>query len=135
MTNSWVGKAIEQWEMDGVELNEGTSIETIRSAERILGITFPSQFQQLYVKVNGFKELDWIENVFSIWPIERMLEEYKESTNKNFIGFADYSLDVHQIGFVRGQEGVYKYCDNPEQFANTFEEAISLINSDDESIY
>ncbi|GAB3194025.1 cell wall assembly regulator SMI1 [Pontibacter aydingkolensis] len=135
MSNTWIGKTIEQWEIDGVELNVGASLEAIKNAERVLNFIFPLQFQQLYVKANGFNNLDWIENVFSIWPIERMLEEFNESTNKDFIGFADYSMNVHQIGFVRGKEGVYKYCDNPVQFANTFEEAISLINSDDETIY
>lgn len=135
MENSWIEETIEQWEIDGVELNEGASTEAIKHAEEILNFSFPSQFRQLYTKINGFKNMDWIENVFSFWPIERILEEYKESENKDFIGFADYSLDVHQIGFVRAEEGVFKYSNNPVKFANTFEEAIKLINSDDESIY
>ncbi|HEX6181694.1 MAG TPA: SMI1/KNR4 family protein, partial [Chitinophagaceae bacterium] len=87
-----IRKIILQWKSANVELNDPASIEDIAEAERALNFTFPSDFKNLYLKVDGFKNYDWQANMFSIWPIETIIRVYKEHHTENFVGFCDYLL-------------------------------------------
>jgi hypothetical protein len=74
--------------------------------------------------------------MFSIWPLKRIVEEYNRGIDQIFIAFADYLINSHLIGFVKGQEGVFKnYGTSPELIASTFSEVILLINSDANVVY
>ena len=135
VTNDWTETVIRQWQTEDIELNPGISVDELAHAEKILDFVFPDQFRELYLKVNGFHNNDWRANMFSLWPVDRIIEEYNSRADKNFIGFSDYLINIHQIGFVKDRKGVYKYLDRPEFIANTFEEGIHLINIDSELIY
>jgi hypothetical protein len=135
MTTDWTEAAIRQWKTENIKLNPGISGEELTDAEKTLGFIFPDQFKQLYLKVNGFYNNDWRTNMFSLWPVGRIIEEYNSATDKNFVGFSDYLINSHLIGFVRGKPGIYKYHDNPELITDTFEKGIHLINIDSELIY
>jgi hypothetical protein len=73
--------------------------------------------------------------MFSLWPVDRIIEEYNSSSDKNFIGFSDYLINSHQIGFTKDRNGIYKYHNKPELIADTFEQGIHLININSEIIY
>lgn len=136
MRNDWTHAVIQQWRSEGIEINQSATPETISNAELILGFTFPDDFKELYLQVNGFANWDWRPNMFSIWPIERILKEYGEESNKNHVGFSDFLINSHQIGFIKGREGVFVlYGEYPDKIADTFLEAIHLINSDSDKIY
>jgi len=133
--DNWAETAIQQWKAEGIELNPGISAEELNRTEKMLDFVFPYQFKELYIKVNGFHNNDWRVNMFSLWPVERIIEEYNFRTDKNFIGFSDYLINMHQIGFTKNKEGIYKCMDNPEFITDTFEQGIHLINIDSELIY
>lgn len=135
MINSWTAIAIQQWQSEGIELNEPISIENIVSAEKTINYVFPEQFKELYLLINGFKNNDWRVNMFSIWPIERIVEEYLDNQDKNFVGFSDYLINSHQIGFTKTGGGVFRYHEKAELISETFERAILLINEDSAAIY
>ena len=74
--------------------------------------------------------------MFSIWPLARIVEEYNRESDKTFIVFADYLINAHHIGFVKGKNGIFKnYGTTPELIADSFSEVISLINSDADILY
>ena len=133
MDNIW--NIILRWKSENVELNGPASIESIAEAERTLNFTFPSDFKDLYLKADGFKNYDWQANMYSIWPIDRIITEYKENNIENFVGFCDYLLNCHQIGFRKDRLGIYKSYDEFNPIAQSFEEALLLINSDSNLIY
>lgn len=135
MTNDWTERVIQQWQTEEIELNSGLSEDELIHSEKNLGFVFPDQFKELYLKVNGFHNNDWRTNMFSLWPIDRIIEEYNSSSDKNFIGFSDYLINSHQIGFNKDKIGIYKYHDKAEFIADTFDQAIHLINIDSELIY
>lgn len=126
---------ISQWKLEKIELNPPASGETISEAEKIINFIFPSEFRNLYLKVNGFKNWDWRANMFSIWPIERIVDEYNQGKAKDFVGFSDYLINSYQIGFFKGRIGIYKSYDEFNPIAHSFDEAILLINSDADLIY
>ena len=78
--------------------------------------------------------------MFYIWPLERIITEYNEERNKNFVGFADYLIRAHNIGFVRGQQAIFKGPDGglrqePEFVASSFLDVILLIDTDADILY
>jgi hypothetical protein len=73
--------------------------------------------------------------MFSLWPVYRIIEEYNFSRDKNFIGFSDYLINSHQIGFTKDRKGIYKYYNKPDLIADRFDQGIHLINIDSEMIY
>jgi len=138
----WINKTIKLWEERNIKIENGATIEIIKETQNILGFIFPEAFIELYKKTNGFKNNDWDEHMFSIWPLHRIIEEYQYShiKNENIIGFCDYLINSHCIAFLKNQNGIFKIYDltsinSPEKIADTFEEAIEMINSNNELIY
>ncbi|HKC35311.1 MAG TPA: SMI1/KNR4 family protein, partial [Chitinophagaceae bacterium] len=101
MNNEWVTKALLQWKSEGIELNPPSIPALIKQAEEKLSFIFPDSFKCLYLMVDGFKDNDWRENMFSIWPIERILYEYNKRGDKAFVGFSDFLLNSHALGFYK----------------------------------
>jgi hypothetical protein len=131
--NDWTETIIACWVHEKVRLNLGASMEAIHQAEQTLGFRFPEDFKRFYLRVNGCE--DWLPNLFTLWSLEQMIAEYPIGPNKNFIGFSDYSIHCHQIGFLKDQEGIFKYSDAPEKIAETFEAGLTLINTDSILVY
>ena len=143
-----IPEIIEQWKAERIQLNPPATLEAIRRAEEITGYTFPSDFKKLYLVADGFKDWDWRSNMFSLSPLQRIIDEYLEQLSrsrsaspyqqeqaKDFVGFCDYLINSHQIGFLKNRNGVYKSYDEFNPIAQSFSEALSLINKDAELIY
>ena len=111
-------------------MNPGASPDLISDVEAGIGFTFPAGFRELYTGVNGFADYDWRENMFSIWPLERILEEYISCNDSSFIGFSDFLIHSHAIGFVKTQPGVFKKYGGEENFfsATSFLDGAKLKN-------
>ena len=135
MKSNWLNQALRQWQNEGIALNPPTTLTTISDAEQKLIFTFPDSFKELYLAADGFKDNAWRENMFSIWPIERILFEFIERKDSLFIGFSDYLINSHALGFYRGFDGIYKDVDPHFPVARSFEECINFINSDTSMIY
>lgn len=136
MTTIWTDKIIDLWTSEKIKLSQPATVDEIRVVEEALDFQFPFDFKELYLKVDGFIDWDWTRNMFSIWPLMKILEEYQKESDKNFIVFADYLINSHHIGFIKGENGVFKnYGAIPEFIAETFSEAIVLINSDADILY
>jgi hypothetical protein len=134
---NWIQNVIGKWTAERVKLNPPVSIAELESTESILNFKFPNDFKEFYLQANGFYGLDWQEHMFTFWPLEMIVDEFKGSTNNNFIGFCDFLLASHYIGFNRNRPGIFKSyrIEDGEQIADTFEEIVSLINSNSEIIY
>jgi len=138
--NTWTNNVVDLWKTQNIKLGEGASSSTIEKTEQYLSVKFPESFRELYKKVNGFKEMDWNEHMFCVWSLDRIIEEYNYKRYPDFIGFCDFLINSHWIGFVKDQSGVFKRYDlkgysNPEKIADNFEDAIEMINTSADIIY
>lgn len=130
--NEWVEKVSTFWKGQGIKLEPGITEKEILAVGRRLDFEFPASFIALYQRVNGFKDYDWTSDMFSIWPLDRILQEH---TDKAFIGFCDYLICSHCIGFLASDGRIYKDHDLGTPIATTFDEAINLINTNSDLIY
>jgi len=137
MQNPAIEEILTQWANEKISRNPGVPSNSIIELENIIGFKFPEEFKELYSQVNGFADNDWRENMFSVWPLERIAEEYSCSEDKNFIGFADFLINSHNIGFLKTQAGVFKTYSINEYFliSNSFISSIKLINANADLIY
>jgi hypothetical protein len=138
--NTWANKVVFSWNAQSVKLEEGASSGIIEKAEQHLLFKFPDSFKILYNKANGFKDMDWNEHMFCFWPLHRVMEEYDYNRHPDFIGFCDFLISSLWIGFVRNQPGIFKRYNlqglsNPEKIADSFEEAVEMINANAGMIY
>ena len=131
----WTSKAIEDWEASNTKLYPGLALFQIMSAEEILQFKFPADFIELYQLVNGFRDLDWNEHMFSFWSLEKIIEEYKADDRKDFVGFCDFLIHSHSIGFSKNNLAIYKSYDRHQPIAGTFKEAVMMINQSSNAIY
>ena len=67
--------------------------------------------------------------------MERILKEYQEDDDNNYVGFCDYLINSHSIGFFKSEEGIYKSYSQIHPIAKTFREAIDLINTNSDLLY
>jgi hypothetical protein len=119
----------------GLQLESGARLEDIEATELCIGFTFPPDMKELYQVVNGFKNWGWTKNMISVWPMERIREEYGTSRDKIFIGFCDYLINSHCVGFFKDRSGIYKSYDEFNPIAESFKEAIDLINTGSDLIF
>jgi hypothetical protein len=132
---SWTDRAILVWTNSGIKFQPGVSLNIITSYEAQLDFQFQLDFKELYQKVNGFEDFDWNKHMFSLWSLERILKEYRENNDNNYVGFCDYLINSHSIGFFKSEKGVYKSYSQIEPIADTFREAIELINTNSDLLY
>lgn len=129
--NSWIQATVSLWVKRGIKILPGTTNTVIESTELNSDFQFPSDMKDLYRAVNGFKDYDMdVSSMISIWPMERIREEYAVGTDKNFVGFCDWLISSHSIGFFNGRKGIFKCYDEFNAIAESFREVIDLINSD-----
>lgn len=131
----WTDKVIKEWQANGIKLHPGLTLSEIRSAEQILHFEFPPDFIELYQKVNGFRDLGWNVHMFSFWPLGKIIEEYKADDDKDFVGFCDFLINSHSIGFLKDDFVIYKSYDRRQKIAGTFKEVVLMINKGSASIY
>ena len=125
---SWTEGIIQQWKTDSIPLNKGALIEMIAETETALGFRFPGEFTELYLQTDGFAHRELPGSGYVIWPIHRILHEFRKSDNKNFIGFADFPGHRQTIGFLKNKKGIFKNSDQQSSFADTFREGIQWMN-------
>jgi hypothetical protein len=132
---NWADQAVLTWTKSGIKLQAGLSLEVILGFEVQLDFRFPEDFRELYQKINGFKDFDWNKHMFSLWSLERIIKEYQKDDENNYVGFCDYLINSHSIGFFKSEEGIYKSYSQIEPIARTFREAIELINTNADLLY
>lgn len=132
---SWTESVIQQWRIAGIPLNKGALIEMIAETESALGFRFPGEFMELYLQVDGFAHMEIHESRYSVWPIHRILSEYRKSHYKNFIGFSFFPVNNHTIGFLKNQPGIFKNADQQHPIAMSFKEGMLLINKNPQLLY
>ena len=135
MINEWTDSIIERWITQKIKLNKGSTLDELHEAEKSLDFTFPNEFRQLYLKVNGFFDWDMNMNMISLWPLDRIIQEHKGNNDKNFIGFCDYLINSHEVGFYKTKNGIFKSYDEFNPIVMGFKEVLELINSDSTLIY
>ena len=138
LTN-WANDTVDFWASKKLNLEQGVSTGDLEKTENFVDFIFPRSFKELYKKANGFKNWESNEHLFSIWPVEKIIEEFNYGRHPEFIGFCDFLINSHWIGFMRGQQGIFKRWDTtnhpPLKIADSFEEVIKMINSNSDEIY
>jgi len=134
----WVKDVILKWKSEGVELNPPATIFEIENTETVLSYKFPPDFKALYLYANGFASFDMQEHMFSLWSLNAIIEEFKNVyADSNFIGFCDFLIASHFIGFAKDRSGIFKHYNYTEKkaIARTFKELVEMINSGDKEVY
>jgi hypothetical protein len=131
----WTDQTIEHWKSKNIKLKAGTTPEKIKDIESVLAFQFPADFTELYLKVNGFVDGDSDENMFTLWPIERIWEEFHAHGDSDYIAFCDYLINSHTIGYDKSDGLIYKDYHMIEPIANNFQEFILLLNGNDDRLY
>jgi len=131
----WIDQAIYAWTQSGTRLQPGLSTIEISEFEAFLNFKFPQDFIDLYQRVNGFKDLDWNEHMFSFWPLDKIIDEYKADNDNTYVGFCDFLLNSYSIGFSKDSKRIFKQFDRFNPICNTFEDAVLLINTSSGNIY
>lgn len=122
------------WNETNIKLQVGVSEELIFEFEEKLNFKFPEDFKTLYKMVNGFGDCDWNKDMFSLWPLEKIFEEYQLSSNKNFIGFCDYLINSYSMGYFKNENGIFTSLTS-NKICETFEEFVDLLNSNSDKLY
>jgi hypothetical protein len=131
----WINEAILTWQKEVIALQPGALETYIAELEQWLGFSFPNDFYEFYKVVNGFERYVSNEDFFSLWSLETLWEEYLNNKEGEFIGVCDYMINSHQIGFIKGQTGIYKEYARTEKIAGSFKEFIELLNSGSDLLY
>lgn len=142
-TPAWITEAIASWTASKTKLQPGVSIDTIREAEKVLQFSFPQDFIDLYTVVNGFEDWDWNEHMFSLWSIERILAENRQTQAAEDIIFCDFLIFSHTFSFTKTTRAIRKNYDiinkNGKQvivpFTKNFCELIWMINNNHAEAY
>jgi len=111
----------------------------IELLEKKVNFIFPRTFKEFYGKINGFNDWDWDENMFTIYPIERIEEEYFLEKKESFVPFCDYLICSHQIGFNKNDGHIYINHDIDKNYnhkvADTFEKSLLEIINNTDKVY
>ena len=131
---------IKYWKQSRIELNSGVNLESIQKLEKKVNFEFPQSFKEFYTEINGFKDRDWNENMFTMYPLERIEEEYFDLKSDVFIPFCDFLINAHQIGFSKDVKGIYinyqhHLLDRNDKVAETFEQSLVEIINNSDKIY
>ena len=135
--NDFSNDIIASWYAQDIKLNEGVSIQQIDYLEKEVSFQFAEDFKRFYLKVNGFNDFDSL-NMFSLFPVDRIKDEYFEQKNQEFIPIGDFMISSHFFGYLKKEPGVFKsYGDGYPviKICDTFFEFIELIEEDSEILY
>ncbi|MEZ4852376.1 MAG: SMI1/KNR4 family protein [Bacteroidia bacterium] len=130
-------KVLEYFRSQGLKLGSGVSEEYIEAVEKIIGFKFPDDYKAYHKLSNGFLECGMDSNCFSIWPFDRLIEEYNYLPNadKDFIPISDYLINSHWIGYQKNKNGIYKDYEKTNPIAENFEEFLELLLIDSDKLY
>ena len=118
-----------------LKLNTSASDQQISDAQHVLNFVFPEDFVYFYNRINGFSENDVTNELFGIWPIERIIEEFDSTEQRDFIAFGDYMINSHSFGYSRSNPGIFKSYDLTQSVANSFEQTLRLMLIDSSNLY
>jgi hypothetical protein len=127
---NWLQELLIKWRSEGVKLNPPASVAEIENAETVLDFKFPEDFKAFYLQVNGFADFYMQEEQFTLWPITEIIKTFGFEDTE-FIGFCDYLVNSHSIGYSKKFQGIFKdYAHVSDSIiAKTFKELIEIINS------
>lgn len=131
----WINDAILTWQKEGIPLHMGVWETYITEIEEWLDFSFPPDFYEFYKAVNGFAKNESNKELFCLWSLETIWEEYSGSKDAEFIGFCDYMINSWQYGYLKNQSGIYINALSFEKVADSFKEFIELLNADSERLY
>jgi hypothetical protein len=134
----WIKDIIGKWIFEDINLNPPATVTDIENAESALNFKFPLDFKGFYLRVNGFSDWYMLDSGISLWPLDRIIGEYNQSDNPQFIGVCDMMINCYYIGFIRSKPGMYKLYDkfeNASPIDTTFAELVKMVDRDDDLIY
>jgi hypothetical protein len=124
---------LEYWQQAELKFNAGAGPAAIQVLEDHLKFSFPADFREYLLEINGMEDYEWDADMISFWSIERMKKEYDEDSSMP-IRFADYLISSHAYGFIPNDENVYTDY-SPEPVASSFVEFIHLYLTDRDKLF
>lgn len=131
----WINDAILTWQKEGIKLRPGAMPFYLTELEQWMGFSFPPDFYEFYKTVNAFEKHESNSELFCLWSLETIWEEYSGRKDTEFIGFCDYMINSWQYGYRKNQPGIYRNAIGFKKVADSFKEFIELLNADSEVLY
>ncbi|WP_207532445.1 hypothetical protein [Desertivirga arenae] len=130
---------ISHWDRKNIRLNSGIAYHTIRQFENEFEFSFEDDFFIDYLlRINGFEDFEWDENLFSFWSLDRMREENSDGYHSSdAIWFCDHSINLCSFGFSKTDNKIYTEYQTLGAFqpvASSFDEFIRLYLKDPNSL-
>ena len=126
---------LKVWNDPEIVLNGAANAEQVATVESQLGFTFPASLKSFWFAADGFKDDQLAQNLIQLWSLDRVLYEYQNRTDKEFIGFADFLLNITAYGFFRNENGIFKDGDPNLPLCQSFEEWIRMVDRDAAELY
>jgi hypothetical protein len=112
-----------------IELNPGVTVAQLIEVEDQLDFKFSDSFKNFYLSYNGFKEDVMDQSFLYLWPIQKVLLNF--DNENEFIGFCDFMVNSHSIGFLKTRQGIFKSYAQVKPICQTFDEFLFLWSNDD----
>jgi hypothetical protein len=101
---------------DGIQLNSGISADLITQLEADFEFLFDINFKYYLQKINGFKDFDADDTMFTFWSYQRIIEENENGSHPaQVIWFADHSMNLCTFGFHKTDKKVYTHFDKRKE--------------------
>jgi hypothetical protein len=132
--SGWISDTVSKWKNNGTKLQPGVSLDAIVDLEKMIQFRFPREFKEFYQQANGCEYLEMTGSYYSLWSLERILEEHKNSDN-NYVGICDYLINSYSFGFFQNENGIFQEFNRFNVTAESFKEFVELIDIDSHRLY
>jgi hypothetical protein len=126
---------LKAWNDPEILLNAPANDFQVASIESQLGFSFPASIKLFWLAADGFRDNQLAENMIQLWSLERVMYEYQNRTDKNFIGFADFLINSTAYGFFRNKNGIFRDCDSHLPLCQSFEDWVKMVGNDAADLY
>jgi hypothetical protein len=98
-------KLIEAWRQESIRLRPPATLEEIADCERHISFSFPADFKNFYLQVDGFEPPDMDDRDLNLWSIDQIKAAF--DPDYEFIAFVGGWFNVRMFGFIKGESGVF----------------------------
>ncbi len=100
MTICWVEPIVERWKAQGLHLGVGLEPRDVAARFAAAGRAVTTDVLALFESCNGMTDGAWDENAFTLWSLDRCLEECA-SHDALDVPFADFLISSAEYLFRR----------------------------------
>ncbi len=114
MLSDTLERVKKYWKDENLPIEEPLDRERLRDRLEALGVRATEEIVAVFSALNGFKEMDMDDELFSFWPMSWIIEENRKSEwvkDKSYVHFADFLIFSHRYAFRQSESPfVSVYC-------------------------